>query len=116
MPSKKRTLEDCFSSQDSKRSTTSLQISPQDPITDNDWVTKLYIDDRSPPPKKSLCIKEWNLGFGFIISVILEISDFINLTLLETILPADILKPSSEQKLATSTITEYLDVLHDEMP
>ncbi|KAG8173895.1 hypothetical protein JTE90_003074 [Oedothorax gibbosus] len=67
--SRKRTLEDCFSSQDSKRSSTSRHISSQDHIPDNDWLTKLYIDERSPPPKKSVCLKEWNLGYGFIVSV-----------------------------------------------
>lgn len=219
MPSRKRTLEDCFSSQGSKRASTSRHISSQDSIPDNDWLTKLYIDERSPPPKTSVCLKEWNLGYGFIISVqqmdtrlfvhmrqhtiyddspiansyptiqgivmntptfldfckkihsvdtiyksssvicnnqlaifsnegelvfaqifhfeefklktsplkvesdnfskikelIYDISDFIRITLLENILPTKILENSSEQELTTPPLTEYFDVLSDEI-
>ncbi|KAG8180610.1 hypothetical protein JTE90_018228 [Oedothorax gibbosus] len=55
--SRKQTLEDCVSSQDSKRSRTSRQISSQDPLPDNDCLTKLYIDERSSPRRRACVLR-----------------------------------------------------------
>ncbi len=42
-----------------------LKRSSDDVIPEDDWMTRLY----APTKKISMCLKEWNLGFGFIVSL-----------------------------------------------
>ncbi len=63
--SRKRTFDESFSSQGA---TASKRIVPDDSIPDKDWLTEMYVDE-TPRPDKSVCLKEWNFGYGFVVSI-----------------------------------------------